>query len=1448
MLFEGAGILQKMDIEKDAEGQAREDAEPDPRGGRSLEEILGAAPLRPYDVIVLPIIPWEFRFQRPQQIAAQFGRHGHRVFYLSLTRSRTEPSPVALNPLAENVSELVARPLARAGIYDAELAKEDCDRLEEDFASLAEAQDISRAVCLVHLPFWTPLARRLRERFGWPILYDCLDDWAGFPGIGPAVVGAEPDLVRSADLTIVASEKLLRKWQDGAARILLVPSGVDLAHYQARFGPSELLGDVLGPVIGYFGAIASWVDVPLLEKIARRFPDATLVLAGERFDVDLGALESLPNVRLLGDRPYEEMPALLWRFDVSLIPLLVNDMTEASNQVKLYEYCFGGRPIVATELSDLRPHGGFISLARGHEEFLELVARALEEPSDDPRRIARRRLAAASDWEARYLSIDKAIGGLEAASWSLVSSARLPERFEREIGRVKEALRLSLWEEFRSREDEALTAAREELPRLERTVKQVERELDDSRGQLHATSRELLRIQTSRLWRTASVYWAVRRRLRRLRTLFEKTVSVSAPSASLSEAVPVAATNRHDVLCFPIIEWDFRFQRPQQLMSRFAEAGHRVFFVATRLRPFGEPFEIRRKAENIYEVSLKGPNKDIYRDSLTEKDVRGVVDSLNALRRELSLTSTAVFVQLPFWWPIARRTRDRFLWPIVYDCMDHHAGFATNRSEMLVEEKDLLASADLVLASSALLEGEARRFNRRVLLLRNACDYDHFAPAGEPAAARARPVIGYYGAIAEWFDADLVADIAEKRPDWRFVLIGSTYGANTSRLAELPNVELSGEKPYARIPLYLAGFDVALLPFKRTPLTEATNPVKCYEILAAGKPLVAVPLPEIVPMAPHVRLASSADEFEREIEAALAERDTAAIESRRAFARENTWAARFEQLAPAVAKSFPLVSIVIVTYNNVDLNRLCLESIFEQTSWPNFEVFVVDNASTDGTREFLGEAGVRWPNVRVILNDSNLGFAAANNLALKEARGEFLVLLNNDVVVPRGWLSTLLRHLRARPDIGMIGPVTNAIGNEARVEVGYHRVEEMPRWAERYTRDHDGDVFEIPMLAMFCVAMRRTVFDKVGFLDERFGIGMFEDDDYALRIKNAGYRLLCARDSFVHHWMKASFRKMPGAEYRELFERNRKLFEEKWGIPWVPHRGAEPGRDKAEKEPDSYSRGAVKIRGNGHGPFAGMAALPGRCNICGSDTAFYFNDPALYRESLNCAECLATSRYRSIARGILKAVRMLTGVDARSLAELPRKSSSRRIAVYETQVPFRFSNNAYPIPELLGQCPWIDLTISRYRPRERPGKKLGPKVCNQNLEELTFPDDSFDIVITSDVLEHVRLDDAAHAEIRRVLKPGGIYVFTVPHFRTGETLVRVKVHDPKDPSRDEFVTEKEFHGDANSEGGGALSYRAYGTDLDERLAAIGFEVEYSKEDFPELGIFNTELFFCRLRA
>ncbi len=256
-----------------------------------------------------------------------------------------------------------------------------------------------------------------------------------------------------------------------------------------------------------------------------------------------------------------------------------------------------------------------------------------------------------------------------------------------------------------------------------------------------------------------------------------------------------------------------------------------------------------------------------------------------------------------------------------------------------------------------------------------------------------------------------------------------------------------------------------------------------------------------------------------------------------------------EEASAALRGAFAKLSVVVVTYNNRDLNRLCLESLLARTEWPSREILVVDNASSDGTVALLDEMSERHADLRVVKLGTNRGFPAAANIGLSEAAGIHLVLLNNDTVVPRGWATALVRHLERDPKLGLVGPVTNAIANEARVDVGYRDLAGMPAWAADWMRRHDGETFPIPMLAFFCVALRRRVLDEVGLLDERFGVGLFEDGDYNRRARERGWEVRCARDAFVHHWQMASFRRLGRVEYLRVYEENKKRFEEKWGRP-----------------------------------------------------------------------------------------------------------------------------------------------------------------------------------------------------------------------------------------------------------------------------------------------------------
>lgn len=896
--------------------------------------------------------------------------------------------------------------------------------------------------------------------------------------------------------------------------------------------------------------------------------------------------------------------------------------------------------------------------------------------------------------------------------------------------------------------------------------------------------------------------------------------------------------NSPDYLVWGVVDWHFRHQRPQQLALAIAKKGRRIFYISPALvddERAGFDVEALDASGQLFQVKLFAKSApSIYADAPSQHTVAQLRRSIGEVLAWAGCKQIVSLVDHPFWYNTAAVLPNSRM---VYDCMDHHEGFGNNAESLMRLEKRLLSEAELTIATSAWLNDAIAPLAKHRALIRNAGEYEHFAkvPGSIYRDPQGRRVIGYYGAIAEWFDIDLVEAVALQNPDCSVLLIGADTVNSKSKLAKLHNVTFTGEVPYSELPYYLHGFDVCLLPFKVIPLTLATNPVKAYEYLGAGKPIVTVALPEMVQFDGLVYVADSKEAFLKAICKVLSQPEPASlIQQRKAFAAEQTWQHRAEALIQQVesATRDVKVSVIVVTYNNLELTRACLESLDEYSQYEPKEIIVVDNASSDGSPTFLSKWVANGQNRRLILNEDNKGFAAANNQGLAIASGEYLVLLNNDTYVTPGWIRTLVRHLQRDKGIGLIGPVTNNIGNEAKIDIAYSSMDEMHRKSASYTCRHIGQTYPLKTAAFFCVMLPRTTYERVGSLDEAFGRGFFEDDDYCRRVEQIGLRVVCADDVFIHHHLSASFNKLKQQDRQKLFEDNKKLYEAKWG-GWMPHayrsQVSAPNVSPATKE------------------FDGHRFTRGICNICGHKTRFFFQDSLLYRETLNCEHCLSTSRYRSIARGVLQAIEQQCGIRADSLTDLAAFKPNKRVVVYDTQPPFYYAPCAYPIPDLLKKTGWIDVKLSQYKPNKELGISLDSGITNQNLECLTFADSSIDIVITSDVMEHVRLDKQAHHEILRVLKPGGAYVFTVPHDRSRqETLVRVQVTDPADSSKDKHLLEPEYHGDTNSEeGSGVLSYRVYGTELDTYLAGLGFEVKYSKEELAASGILNTELFYCR---
>jgi hypothetical protein len=183
-------------------------------------------------------------------------------------------------------------------------------------------------------------------------------------------------------------------------------------------------------------------------------------------------------------------------------------------------------------------------------------------------------------------------------------------------------------------------------------------------------------------------------------------------------------------------------------------------------------------------------------------------------------------------------------------------------------------------------------------------------------------------------------------------------------------------------------------------------------------------------------------------------------------------------------------------------------------------------------------------------NTKSCDLAAAQNQAIALARGRALVLLSEDSIVPPGWFGPLSAHLED-PAIGLLGPVTNRASNEAEIAASYRTYGEFCDFAER--RDKAGS-FDIRTLNSFCVAMRREVYDQIGSFDERFHVGIFQEEDYAIRVRNAGYRVACARDVFVHNAGRSAIGHLTSAGiWGEQFHDNRRSFEEKWALRWYAY-------------------------------------------------------------------------------------------------------------------------------------------------------------------------------------------------------------------------------------------------------------------------------------------------------
>lgn len=300
-----------------------------------------------------------------------------------------------------------------------------------------------------------------------------------------------------------------------------------------------------------------------------------------------------------------------------------------------------------------------------------------------------------------------------------------------------------------------------------------------------------------------------------------------------------------DLICFSHIRWDFVFQRPQHLLTRFAYY-NRVFIIEESLLDGRSNYYdiVDRKENNISVVKLY-LSRELHED---QKD-----NVLRALIDSFMLTMKVKHYMLWYYTPMALAYSDH-LHPklIVYDCMDELSAFKFAHPDLKKYEANLLAKADLVFTGGHSLYEAKKHLHQNIYPFPSSIDKEHFAAARkeimQPDDQKdiPHPRIGFYGVIDERLHIKLIEEMADMRPEWHFILIGPIIKIDPATLPQRNNIHYPGGKDYKDLPVYLSGWDIAMLPFEINESTKYISPTKTPEYLAGGKPVISTPITDVV--------------------------------------------------------------------------------------------------------------------------------------------------------------------------------------------------------------------------------------------------------------------------------------------------------------------------------------------------------------------------------------------------------------------------------------------------------------------------------------------------------------------------------------------------------------------------------------------------------------------------
>ena len=334
----------------------------------------------------------------------------------------------------------------------------------------------------------------------------------------------------------------------------------------------------------------------------------------------------------------------------------------------------------------------------------------------------------------------------------------------------------------------------------------------------------------------------------------------------LTKEYPMTSTSTspYHLVCFSHLRWDFVYQRPQHLLTRFAR-NHKVYYVEEPVYDAdSEYLEISKPAESIWVMI-----PHLIRDTREEESVARQKEMLATFFIENDITQYIFWYYTPMALPISDHFNPSL---VVYDCMDELSAFKFAPQTLKEREKELFRKADLVFTGGYSLYEAKKNRHPDVHPFPSSIDAEHFYKARlysiDPSDQEAipHPRIGYFGVIDDRMDLTLIEGIARRKPEWHIVMVGPVARISADTLPRQPNIHYLGMKPYDELPTYISGWDIAMLPFAHNESTRYISPTKTPEYLAAGKPVISTPIIDVLRQYGRnglVNIAGTPEEFVR---------------------------------------------------------------------------------------------------------------------------------------------------------------------------------------------------------------------------------------------------------------------------------------------------------------------------------------------------------------------------------------------------------------------------------------------------------------------------------------------------------------------------------------------------------------------------------------------------------